>query len=87
MYGSEASNFCVIELKISVLPLDVFAVLTFDKLPNVMFDEGTVETEATVFVEGLIETVDAEFVITVTFVAIIVSLMEELLRYLQQLWF
>jgi len=50
-----------------------------------MFDEGTVETEATVFVEGLIETVDAEFVITVTFVTIIVSLMEELLRYLQQL--
>jgi hypothetical protein len=60
-------------------------VFTFDKLPNVMFDEGTVETEATVFVEGLIETVDAEFVITVTFVAIIVSLMEELLRYPQQL--
>ena len=60
-------------------------MFTFDKLPNVMFDEGTVETEATVFVEGLIETVDAEFVITVTFVAIIVSLMEELLRYPQQL--
>jgi hypothetical protein len=50
-----------------------------------MFDEGIAESEATDFVEGLIETVDAEFVITVTFVAIIVSLMEELLRYLQQL--
>ena len=51
-----------------------------------MFDEGCA-VNATVFAGGLIETVDAEFVVIVTFVAIIVSLMEELLQCPQQLWF
>ena len=84
---SDATYFPVAELYTNDCPLATLATSTFDKLPKDIFDDGTVESEATVFVEGLIETVDAEFVITVTFVAIIVSLMEELLRCPQQLWF